>query len=101
MSLTIANLKAFVRAQSKRDYNNYIGAYESWERETLSIKTQRCRVYRKFKSRWMNADETLVPGNYGPTGRLRITDNGIDYVPGQYAPVEIWDMVYEYLEATN
>lgn len=31
-------------------------------------------------------------------GRLTINSNDLDYTPGQYAPVEIWDAVYCLLE---
>lgn len=97
MTLTIADLKSYVRSQSRRDFNDY-GAIEPWRNDSNNIKQQRRRVYKSFPTRWRNATEQLVPGNYG---RLTITETDIEYTAGQYAPVEIWHYVYAYLHETN
>lgn len=97
MTLTIADLKSFVRSQSRRDYNDY-GSRSSWRTDSNRIQSQRRYVYRHFGKRWHNDNEQLVPGNYY---RLTITDTDIQYCAGQYAPIEIWWAVYNYLEVTK
>ena len=94
MSLTIADLKSFVRSQSRRDFNDY-GSNYYWRIDSNKIQSQRRYVHRKFKTVWNNNEYELVPGRYG---RLTVTNNDIDYCPGQYAPTEIWGAVYSYLE---
>lgn len=96
MSLTIADLKSFVRAQSRRDSANYDA--HSWRADSNLMQAQRRRVYKEFAHRWHNATEQIIPGNYG---RLTITDSDIDYCAGQYPPTEIWNAVYVYFAATS
>jgi hypothetical protein len=62
------------------------------------MRRQRDAVHRRYPVR-IQSEEPLVPGNYG---RLRILEDGTPYyVPGQYAPTEIWFWVLEYLNRTN
>lgn len=96
MSLTIADLKSFVRAQSRRDPANYDA--QSWRADSNLMQAQRRRVYKDFADRWHNVTEQLIPGNYG---RLTITDHAVQYCAGQYSPTEIWNAVYNYFTATT
>lgn len=94
---TIADLRSYVRSQATRDSRDY-GPGPWWHEDTLKIRRQRDRVMRAFPAR-IRSEEPLIPGTYG---RLTIEPDGTPYyVPGQYAPTEIWFWVYEYLQATN
>ena len=97
MNLTISDLKSYVRSQSRRNFIDY-GSHRLWREDGNKIQSQRRRVYRKFSARWKTNNEQLVPGNYG---RLTINNDGIDFTPGQYSPMEIWHAVYVYLHETN
>ena len=96
-ALTIADLKSFVRSQSRRDFADY-GDIRPWRDDSNTMQSQRRRVKRDYGARWKNESAQLIPGKYG---RLTITETSIDYCVGQYAPTEIWDAVYAYLHATN
>ena len=98
MALTIADLKSFVRSQSRRDFANYAGYFCAWRDDSNIMQSQRRRVKRHYGARWGNDSAQLIPGKYG---RLTITETSIDYCVGQYAPTEIWNAVYAYLHATN
>ena len=96
MSLTIYDLKSFVRSQARRNPDDYDP--HGWRADSNLMQSQRRKVYREFAHRWHNVTEQLIPGNYG---RLTITDNDIDYCAGQYPPTEIWNAVYVYFTATS
>lgn len=94
---TLKDLASFVRSQSIRDSRNYDP--DGWRSETNFIRRQRRWVYNDFGPRWRLGTEELKPGRYG---RLRIASDGTPhYIPGQYAPTEIWYWVHVYLEQTN
>ena len=95
MTLTVQDLKSFVRSQSTRDFLNY--DRQSWIDETNMIRRQRAKFNKRFRAWWNNTEAELVPGKYFGT-RLIITENDIDYIPGQYAPTEIWHAVYDYFD---
>ena len=95
MALTIQDLKSFVRSQSTRDFLNY--DRQSWIDETNMIRRQRAKFNKRFRYWWNNTEAELIPGTYFGT-RLIITENDIDYIPGQYAPTEIWHAVYDYFD---
>lgn len=100
---TISDLRAYVRSQARRNWRDYVhpicdGDSDPWHLDGLEMRRQRERVMRRYSSR-IQSEEPLVPGNYG---RLTIQEDGTPYyVPGQYAPTEIWFWVLEYLDRTN
>jgi|TARA_R100000084_G_scaffold79617_3_gene36480 hypothetical protein len=98
---TIADLRSYVRSQAQRDWRDYgygAEAQRLWRQDGNEMRRQRDRVMRRYPSR-IRSEEPLVPGNYG---RLTIQEDGTPYyVPGQYAPTEIWFWVLEYLNRTN
>jgi len=55
-------------------------------------------VFRRFG--FVSSAAELVPGRYGPAGRLEITADGIDFTACQYAAREIWPAVFDYFERT-
>ena len=100
---TISDLRSYVRSQTRRDWRDYVRAslkedLNYWHLDGLEMRRQRERVMRAYPSR-IRSEEPLVPGQYG---RLKIHEDGTpDYTPGQYAPLEIWFYVLEYLDRTN
>ena len=100
---TISDLRSYVRSQARRDWRDYAhpiydGDLDHWHLDGLEMRRQRDRVHRRYPVR-IRSEEPLVPGNYG---RLRIHEDGTpEYIPGQYAPTEIWFWVLEYLNRTN
>ena len=49
---------------------------------------------------WDFDDKALIPGEYF-AGRLIITDKKIEYIPGQYAPTEIYWALEDYFSKTR
>jgi len=94
---TLKDLRSFVHSQSRRDSRNYDA--DGWRQESNFIESQRAKVRRDFGDRWRQGTEELKPGRYG---RLRIASDGTpNYIPGQYAPTEIWYWVHVYLKQTS
>jgi len=94
---TLKDLASFVRSQSIRDSRNYDA--DGWRSETNFIRSQRRWVQKDFGARWRSGTEELIPGKYG---RLSIADDGTpNYIPGQYAPTEIWYWIHVYLKQTS
>lgn len=60
----------------------------------------RVRVLRRFAGR-VKSDGELIPGRYYGTRLLISADGSIEYIPGQFAAMEIWHAIEAYLEATN
>jgi hypothetical protein len=73
---------------------------QAWRRDRSRRDSVRRQILRKYPGR-LRSTEHLTPGCYGPGGRLEITANAIDYTAGQYAPVEIYHAVLDYLGRTN
>jgi hypothetical protein len=71
-----------------------------WQADKGTRDRQRRYVFRRWPAR-CRGSEPLIPGSCFGT-RLQITANGeIDYTPGQYAGVELWQAVADYMEKTN
>jgi hypothetical protein len=108
MAATLANLLAFCRSQAVIEATNYfdpkardhdpagVAAYRQDYRERSQ---SRALCYASFPGRLNKGTEPLVPGTYG---RLTIHAAGkIEYIVGQYAPLEIYGALYDYLKETN
>jgi hypothetical protein len=96
---TISDLRSYVRSQARRDFRDYgADGRDYWRQDGNTMRRQRERVMRRYPAR-IRSDEPLIPGRYG---RLTIKDDGTpEYIPGMYAPTEIWFWVLEYLDRTN
>ena len=71
-----------------------------WQADKGKRDRQRRAVLRNWPGR-CRSNEPLISGSYYGM-RLQITANGeIDYTPGQYAGVELWQAVADYMEKTN
>ena len=55
------------------------------------------RIYKEYRTLLNNENLTLIPGNYGSTGRLKISENKINYVSGQDARLELHYCFEDYL----
>jgi hypothetical protein len=95
---TIKDLKRYATMQARRCSSNYIGAADSWRQGTNERNRLLYKIKKNFKSVWNQDDLPLIPGKYGSSGRLRIEADSIRYVPGQYAPNEIYWRVLAYFE---
>jgi hypothetical protein len=106
-ALTIADLMQYAREQARIEACNYFHPryaraeeVAAWRRDRSRRDSARRQILRKYPGR-LRSGEPLQPGRYGPSGRLEITANAIDYTSGQYAPVEIYGAVLDYLDRTN
>lgn len=61
---------------------------------------QRAAVLRKYAAR-IKTNGELIPGRYYGTRLLISAAGEVDYIPGQYAAVEIWHAIEAYFDATN
>jgi hypothetical protein len=105
-ALTVADLFAYAKSQaaiSASDYFDprYARADEmaAWGRDTARRNSARRRILRTFPER-ARSTEPLTPGNYYG-GRLRITPDAIQYVPGQFAPLEVYPALFDYFTTTG
>jgi len=96
---TVADLLALGRRLGRIDPADYRshGAYRA---EVNRRDRQRRAVKRAWPDSFADTAAALVPGAYGPSGRLRVTARGIEYVAGQYAPLEIWHAIAAYFSET-
>ena len=62
------------------------------------VKKKSKAIYKEFRDILNKEDTPLIVGNYGSTGRLRISENKIHYVAGQDARMEIHNHLRAYLE---
>ena len=71
-----------------------------WRKDRRTRDKARADLFVAFPGRLSFApeDEKLIPGNYG---RLKITEDRIDYTVGQYAPTEIYSAIMRYMIETN
>ena len=108
MAATLANLLAYCRSQAVIEATNYFDPRSTYsDPDGRAAYRQDCRQRTKDRTRCLNSfparlnkgTEQLIPGEYG---RLTIHTSGkIEYTVGQYAPLEIYDALYNYLKVTN
>ena len=103
---TIKDLKNYVKSTSRLvmkdivDMNSFYNASE-WVivlNMRNEIKKKSKAIYKEFRDILNKEDTLLIVGNYGVTGRLRISKDKIHYVPGQDARMEIHNHFRAYLE---
>ena len=102
---TIKDLKNYVKKTSRyciKDYLDpkcfYASEYEILMEERNKVKKNSKKIYKEFRDILNKEDTPLIVGNYGVTGRLRISENKIHYVAGQDARMEIHNHLRAYLE---
>lgn len=105
--LTTTDLMAYARTQARIESTSYFEPgwarpedLRGWYADRRTRDSARRRLLRDWGCR-IKSGEPLVPGRYGSSGRLSITPDAIDYTPAQYAAVEIYSYLYDYMEATN
>lgn len=109
MTATLANLLTYCRAQAVIEATNYFDPRDgedsakegrsAWRQDARERNRQRLRCFDSFPARLNKGMEPLVPGKYG---RLTIHETGrVEYTVRQYAPLEIYDALYNYLKETN
>lgn len=108
MAATLTDLLAHCRSESALEPTNYFDPRErsgdpdgraAYRQDRAAIAADRRRCFKAFPGRLNRGTEELIPGTYG---RLTISETGkIRYIPGQQAATEIYDALYDYLEATN
>ena len=103
---TIKDLKNYVKSTSRLvmkdivDMNSFYNASE-WVivlNMRNEIKKKSKAIYKEFRDILNKENTPLIVGNYGVTGRLRISKDKIHYVPGQDARMEIHNHFRAYLE---
>jgi len=102
---TIKDLKNYVKHNSRIVLKDCIDTecfhYSEWKiiqdmKEKVKKKSK--AIYKEFRNILDNDNLPLIVGNYGSTGRLRISENEIHYVAGQDARMEIHNHLRAYLE---
>jgi len=102
---TIKDLKNYVKYNSRIVLKDYMDTtffnYSEWaiiQDMKNKVKKKSKAIYKEFRDILNKDDMPLVVGNYGVSGRLRISEDKIYYVPGQDARVEIHNYLRAYLE---
>ena len=102
---TIKDLKNYVKHNSRIVLKDCIDTtffnYSEWaiiQDMKKQVKKNSKEIYKEFRDILNKEDTPLIVGNYGSTGRLRIEENEIHYVPGQDARMEIHNHLRAYLE---
>jgi hypothetical protein len=107
MAPTISDLLTFAAEQARIERIDYFDPrsaradeIRAWRTDCARRSRYRRAVVRDWAGRLYEKSKPLQPGSYYGT-RLVITESEIDYTVGQYAPLEIWQAVYDYLSQTD
>jgi hypothetical protein len=92
--LTIGDLKSFARKE-RFDTSNYQGFPEGLKHDRLHRDRAKYCAKKHADFYWTRENTPLETGEYF-NGRLIITENNIEYIPGQYAPTEIYWALADY-----
>jgi len=106
---TLSDLAAYCRRQARIELANYVDPWARddrraeglalWRVDRRTRDVARAACFRAFPGRLRTGTEPLQPGRYG---RLTIEPDGSpDYTSGQYAAVEIYNYLLQYLRETN
>ncbi len=102
---TIKDLKNYVKHNSRIVLKDCIDTtffnYSEWaiiQEMKNKVKKKSKAIYKEFRDILDNDNLPLIVGNYGSTGRLRISEDEIHYVAGQDARMEIHNHLRAYLE---
>lgn len=104
----LSDLLTYAKQQARIESKDYFHSdirfrtaheFSAWQLDKSRRDNSRKMLFREFPNRLRNAEtERLVPGNYN---RLTISETEIDYTVGQYAPLEIYGAILNYLHQTN
>ena len=101
---TIKDLKNYVKYHTRivvKDLVdiNYASGTELMLINDMKIKKNKLskRIYKEYRTLLNNDSLPLISGNYGSTGRLKISENKINYVSGQDARLELHYCLEDYL----
>ena len=102
---TIKDLKNYVKYHTRivvKDLVdiNYASGTELMLINDMRVKKNKLskRIYKEYRTLLNNDSLSLIPGNYGSTGRLKISENKINYVSGQDARLELHYCLEDYLK---
>ena len=102
---TIKDLKNYVKHNSRIVLKDCIDTecfhYSEWaiiQDMKKEVKKKSKTIYKEFRNILDNDNLPLIVGEYGSTGRLRISEDEIHYVAGQDARMEIHNHLRAYLE---
>ena len=56
------------------------------------------KIYKQYRNLLNNDNLILISGNYGASGRLKISENKINYISGQDARMELHYCLEDYLK---
>ena len=93
---TLSDLKTFIKQQARLDSSNYAGYVDAYKSDRNRIKQAQRACKKAAGFYWYHDKVALIPDEYFD-GRLIITENSIDYTPGQYAPTEVYWALEDYL----
>lgn len=103
-TLTLGNLITFAKQNSRLDTSNYTPKSYKQDRYQITKTRKKCEKLYPKKVENLNVvikyDEPLKTGEYYG-GRLVVSKNKIEYIPGQYAPTEIYWELLDYLTKTK
>lgn len=89
-----SDLLAFAKKQARLSFLDY-GGQENYRQDRNNILRAKRAAKKAAGMYWFLDDKDLKPGSYFG-GRLVITKKSIEYIPGQYAPTEIYHAVEDY-----
>ena len=92
--LTISDLKKFAKSNARLAFVNY-GEPISYRMDRNNVLRGKYAATKAAGFWWNRGAEPLLIGEYFGT-RLMIKENSIEYIPGQYAPVEIYWALADY-----
>ena len=102
---TIKHLKNYVKYHTRiviKDLVDikYASGTELMLINDMKIKKNKLskRIYKEYRTLLNNENLPLISGSYGSTGRLKISENKINYVSGQDARLELHYCLEDYLK---
>ena len=101
---TIKHLKNYVKYHTRIVIKDLVDIKYASGTELMLINDMRVKknklsksIYKEYRTLLTNDSLSLIPGNYGSTGRLKISENKINYVSGQDARLELHYCLEDYL----
>ena len=95
--LKIRDLRSFAKSQARLCGADYGGSREAYlmDRNNILRAQRACKKAADLYWSEMLSKTELICGEYF-CGRLIITETGLQYIPGQYAPTEIYWALEDY-----
>ena len=93
--MLLSDLKREIKRQARLCGADYGMCQQGYRTDRNNVIRARNAAKKTAGMYWHMNDMVVVPGEYF-SGRLIITKDSIEYIPGQYAPTEVYWALEDY-----